>query len=56
MKAFIAAVRDLTGLAAIGAISYGFWLIYQPLGFIAAGALVLWVVLAAAKGSARAEG
>lgn len=35
------AIRDLTGLAGAGLISYGVWLIYVPAGFITAGVLLL---------------
>ncbi len=34
-------IRDLAGLAGVGLISYGAWLIYAPAGFITAGALLL---------------
>jgi hypothetical protein len=34
-------VRDLTGIAAVGSISYGSWLITPAAGFIVGGTLVL---------------
>ena len=36
---------DVAGLGAIGLVSYGAWLIYEPAGFIAGGALLLAVVM-----------
>jgi hypothetical protein len=32
---------DLVGLCAVGAISYGAWMVYPPAGFIAGGVLLL---------------
>ncbi len=42
-------LRDATGLAGIGLVAYGSWLIYQPAGFIVAGGLMLagvWMLAA----------
>ncbi len=36
---------NLIGLAAVGLIAFGAWLIYPPAGFITGGALVLGGVL-----------
>lgn len=36
-----ALIRNLIGLGAVGAIAYGARLIYEPAGFLVAGALVL---------------
>lgn len=49
-KTLLVAVRDLVGVAAVGSISYGAWLVYQPAGFIAGGLLVLTGVIAMARG------
>jgi len=39
---FIPAIlRDLTGLAAVGAIAYGAWMLHPAAGFIVGGVLVL---------------
>ena len=41
---------DVIGLGAVGFISYGAWLIYEPAGFIVGGVLVLaGVLLASAR-------
>jgi hypothetical protein len=37
----IAVARDGAGLAGVGLISYGAWLVYPPAGFIIAGAMLL---------------
>jgi len=34
-------LRELAGLAAVGLIAYGTWLIYEPAGFIVGGFLLL---------------
>lgn len=34
-------VRELAGVAAVGLIAYGTWLIYPPAGFIVGGILLL---------------
>ena len=34
-------LRDMIGLAAVGLIAYGAWLIFPPAGFIAGGGLLL---------------
>ncbi len=47
-------LRDLAGLAAVAAISYGAWLAWPPAGFIAGGALVLAGVLLSARQDAPA--
>lgn len=39
-------IRDLVGLAAVGAISYGAWLLHPAAGYITGGALVLTGVIA----------
>lgn len=44
------AFADLAGMGGLGAISYGAWLIYQPAGFIVAGALVVAIRYLAARG------
>lgn len=49
-KTLVVAARDLSGVFAVGAISYGAWLIYQPAGFIVGGLLVLTGVVMAARG------
>lgn len=51
MTAALVYARDALGLAAVASISYGAWLIYEPAGFIAGGALVLAGVLALARGA-----
>lgn len=46
-----AILRDIVGLAAVGAIAYGAWMIYPPAGVITGGVLVLaGVMLLSAKG------
>jgi hypothetical protein len=40
-----ALLRDLLGLASIGAITFGAWMIYHPAGWIAGGAMGLALVL-----------
>lgn len=42
-------IRDAAGLAAVGSISYGAWLIYEPAGFIVGGILVLAGVIVSSK-------
>lgn len=49
MKAIGVIARDLVGLAGVGSISYGAWLIYAPAGFIVAGFLALAGVIVAAR-------
>ncbi len=34
-------LRDVAGLAAVGLISYGAWLVYEPAGYITGGVLLL---------------
>lgn len=43
------AMRDGTGLAAVGAIAYGAWLIYPPAGFIVGGLIVLAGIIQLAR-------
>jgi len=49
-KTLTVLARDLAGIAAVGSISYGAWLIFAPAGFIAGGLLVLVGIIAAARG------
>ncbi len=42
-------MRDLAGLVAVAAISYGAWLPWPPAGYIVGGALVLAGVLLSAR-------
>lgn len=35
--------RDFIGLAGVGLVGYGSWLIYEPAGFIAAGVILAGV-------------
>ncbi len=42
-------LRDLAGLAAVAAISFGAWLAWPPAGFMVGGALVLAGVLLTAR-------
>lgn len=46
LRALPGLLRDLAGLAAVGLIAYGAWLVYPPAGFITAGTLLLAGVLA----------
>ncbi len=48
-------IRDLTGLAAVGSISYGAWLIAPPAGYITGGALVLVGVVLASVNDRKAS-
>lgn len=41
--------RDVAGLAGVGSIAYGAWLVYEPAGFISAGVLLLAGVLQLAR-------
>jgi hypothetical protein len=41
MKRLAALAPELASLAGAGLISYGAWLVYQPAGFIAAGAFLV---------------
>lgn len=43
-------LRDLTGLAGIGLITYGSWLIFHPAGFIVGGVLALGISILTARG------
>ena len=47
-------LRDLAGLAAVAAISYGAWLAWPPAGFMVGGALVLVGVVLTARQDAPA--
>lgn len=38
-------VRDVTGLAGAGLVSYGAWMIYPPAGYIVAGILCMVIAL-----------
>lgn len=40
------ALRDLTGIGGITAMSYGAWQVYPPAGWIVGGALTLWIAVA----------
>lgn len=44
-------LRDALGLGAVGAITTGAWMIYQPAGLIVGGILILAGVLLAARGA-----
>ncbi len=44
-------LRDALGLAAVGAITAGAWMIYAPAGLITGGVLVLAGVILAARGA-----
>lgn len=48
-RAFPVVVRDLTGIAAVGLIAYGAWLMAPPAGFIVAGVLLLMGVILIAR-------
>ena len=43
-------ILDLAGIAGVGSIAYGCWLIYEPAGYIVGGALVLMSAFAATSG------
>lgn len=45
-----AVLRDIAGLAGIALVSYGAWLVYQPAGFIAGGAILLAGAVVSARG------
>ncbi len=49
LRALPALLRDAIGLAAVGAISYGAWLLHPAAGFITGGALVLTGVIITAR-------
>lgn len=42
--------RDIAGIAGAALIAYGFWLIYRPGGFIAAGVMLLAGTILSARG------
>lgn len=44
-RKFALHLRSAVGWAGIGCLSYGCWLAWQPLGFIAGGALTIAVAL-----------
>ena len=37
--------RDFIGLVGVGLVGYGAWLVYEPAGFIAAGAILAGVAV-----------
>jgi hypothetical protein len=41
LRALPSALCDLAGVAGVGSIAYGAWLIYEPAGFLCAGALLI---------------
>jgi hypothetical protein len=43
------ALIDITGLAGVGLVGYGSWLIYQPAAFIVTGGLLLSYAVVAGK-------
>ena len=52
MATLFAVLRDIAGLAGIALVSYGAWLVYQPAGFIAGGAILLAGAVVSARGGA----
>ena len=48
--ALFAFVRDVAGLSGVALVSYGAWLVYQPAGFIAGGAILLAGAVSSARG------
>lgn len=40
---------DVAGLAGVGLLSFGSWLVYRPAGFIVAGALLLTLAVLTAR-------
>lgn len=46
-------LRDAAGVAGVASIAYGSWAIYEPAGFIIAGALVLMVAVASSLAAAK---
>ncbi len=42
-------VYDFVGVAGLGLLSYGAWLIYEPAAFIVAGALMIACAVASAR-------
>ena len=51
MKALLTLLRDLTGLAGAGLISYGTWQIFHPAGLIVGGALLFLMAFLMALGN-----
>lgn len=49
LAALPALVRDVTGLAGAGLVSYGAWLVYVPAGFVTGGVLLMAAALLAAR-------
>jgi hypothetical protein len=48
-------MRDIIGTGGGGLIVYGAWLVYQPAGFIVAGAMLVTVAALYARNEPRAE-
>lgn len=49
MTALAEILVDLAGVAGAGAIAYGAWAIYEPVGFIVGGAMLVGVALRLAR-------
>jgi len=45
------AARDLTGVAGVVLISYGAWLVFEPAGFIVAGAFLVTGAVLVGRGA-----
>lgn len=54
-KALPDVTRDIAGLAGVGLIAYGAWLVYPPAGYIVGGVLlIVGVLVTSFSGKARA--
>ena len=49
---FPAVARDIFGLAGVGLVSYGAWLVYVPAGFISGGTLLIAGALLSGRSAA----
>lgn len=54
LEATPALARDLAGLAGVGLVAYGTWLVYPPAGFIVGGSLMIAGALLLAVGNRSA--
>ncbi len=53
VRAVPGTIIDIMGLAGVGLISYGAWLIYAPAGFIVGGSLLLAAAIVLGAKSSR---
>lgn len=56
LKALVPDMLDVTAFGGVGLMSYGAWRIYEPAGFLTAGALLLVLTLLRAKAQGANSG